>query len=116
MALKKQFGARVIAQLNAIPGAEHVAPLPAAQFVAKRAREYAPVDTGYMRDHIHAKKQGDGAAMISEAFYSGYVEWGTRYMAAQPFLRPAIADGRREIPKITAKEVNAEIRRRISKA
>jgi len=104
-------------QLNSLQDVGHVMPLPAAQFVAKRARDRAPVDTGYMRDHIHAQKDGEAsAAVISEANYSGFVEWGTVHMAAQPFLRPAIDDGQREIPKLTAREVNAEIRRRISRA
>lgn len=53
--------------------------------IAALARKYAAVDTGYMRDHITE----DGTAVRSEAYYSGFVEWGTRFMAAQPFLRPA---------------------------
>lgn len=111
------FNARVIKQLKAIEGAEHVVPLAAAQFVAKRARDYAAVDTGYMREHTHARKTGENSASVeATAPYSGYVEFGTYKMAAQPFIRPAIADGQREIPKLTAKEVNAEIRRRINRA
>lgn len=111
------FNARVIAQLKAIEGAEHVAPLAAAQFVAKRARDYAAVDTGYMREHTHARSTGANSANVeATAPYSGYVEFGTYKMAAQPFIRPAIADGQVEIPKLTAKEVNREIRRRINSA
>ena len=117
MALKKQFYSRVVAQLDSIKNVGHIMPLPAAQYIAKRAREYAPVDTGYMRDHIHAKKDGEeSAVVISEAMYSGFVEWGTRFMSPQPFIRPAISDGRREIPKLTATEVNAEIRKRVNRA
>ena len=116
MALPKQFNTRVIAQLKSLEDVGHIMPLPAAQFVAKRARDYAPVDTGFMRDNIHAQKDGDNAVVISEALYSGWVEWGTRFMAARPFIRPAIGDGQREIPKLTAKEVNREIRRRVNRA
>lgn len=116
MAVKPQFYSRVVVQLESLKDVGEVMPLPAAQFVAKRARDYASVDTGYMRDHIHAKKDGKGAVVISEAFYSGFVEWGTRFMSPRPFLRPALADGEREIPKLTAKEVNAEIRKRVNRA
>jgi len=111
-----QYYSKVIAQLKSLEDIGHVAPLAAAQYVAKRARDYAPVDTGYMRDHIHAKKDGDSAVVISEATYTGFVEWGTRFMNPRPFIRPAIADGQREIPNLTAKEVNAEIRRRLNRA
>jgi HK97 gp10 family phage protein len=108
--------ARVIKQLKAIKDIE-VSMLTAAQYIAKRAREYAAVDTGYMREHTRAKKTGPKTAAVeASAPYSGYVEFGTYKASAQPFIRPAIAEGRREIPKLTAKEVNAEIRRRVSSA
>jgi len=49
----------------------------------------APVDTGYLRDHIMSQDEGDGrASVVSEADYSVYVEFGTRHMAAQPFFFP----------------------------
>lgn len=115
--LSPQFGSRVIAQLKSLEDVGHIMPLPSAQFVAKRARDYAPVDTGYMRDHIHAKQESaESAVVISEAPYSGWVEWGTRYMTARPFLRPAIGDAQRELPRMNAKAVNAEIRRRVARA
>lgn len=116
MAIAPQFGTRVIAQLNSIQNVGEVMPLPAAQYIAKQARGYAHVITGYMRDHIHAKKEGESAVVISEATYSGYEEWGTRYHPPHPFLRPAMADGAINLPGMTAKEVNAEIRRRVSRA
>lgn len=91
-------------------------PLPAAQYVAKQAREYAHVITGYMRDHTVAKQQGKSAVVISSAPYAGYEEYGTRYRPAHPFIRPAMADAAIYLPGMTAKEVNAEIRRRVSRA
>lgn len=92
-------------------------PMPAAQYVAKRAREYAHVITGYMRDHIAAFKHDQlGWVVRSGATYSGFEEWGTRFRPPHPFMRPAIEDGKNEIPKLTAKEVNAEIRKRVNRA
>ena len=115
--LKPQFGKRVIAQLNSLQNVGHILPMPMAQYTAKQARGYAHVITGYMRDHIHAQKDGDtGAVVVSEATYSGYEEWGTRFRPAHPFIRPAMADAAINLPDMSAKEVNKEIRRRVSKA
>lgn len=116
MALKPQFGTKVIAQLKSIQNVGDILPLPMAQYTAKQARGYAHVITGYMRDHIHAKKDGKSAVVISEATYSGYEEWGTRFRPPHPFLRPAIADAAINLPGMSAKEVNAEIRRRVNRA
>lgn len=105
---------KVIQQLKNLKSIGHVAALPAAQFIAKRARDLAPVDTGYMRDHIHAHGTGPKSAqVISEAPYSVYVEYGTSKMAAQPFMRPAVDQGMHEMLSLTVREINAEIRRRL---
>lgn len=104
---------KVIAQLSSLYDLGDIMPLPAAQYIAKKARSLAPVDTGYMRDHIRAMKQGETAIVISAAPYSAFVEFGTRHQAAQPFIRPAIDEGHAEMLTLTATEVNREIRRRI---
>ena len=107
---------RVVAQLKSLVNIGETMPLPAAQYVAKQARDYAHVITGYMRDHIKARKAGKSAEVVSEAKYSVFEEYGTRYRPAHPFIRPAMADGAIHLPTMTAKEVNAEIRRRVSRA
>ncbi|MEX2805036.1 HK97-gp10 family putative phage morphogenesis protein [Streptococcus sp. H31] len=57
------------------------------------AKEKAPVDTGFMKAHIKtsypAQKTGE---VRSEAGYSGFVEYGTRYMSDQPFMKPALEE------------------------
>lgn len=58
------------------------------------ARGYARVDTGYMRDHIVETPAG----IESMAHYSADNEFGTRYMSAQPFMRPAAARAFAEVP------------------
>jgi len=108
---------RCVAQLNSIKNVGHVAPLPLAQFVAKLARAKAAVDTGYMRDHTVAHKTGDETAeVISTAPYAEFLEFGTRFMPAQPFIRPAIAEAKSKAPKMAATEINAEIRKRVKNA
>lgn len=108
---------RCVAQLRSLQNVGDIMALPAAQFVAKRAREYAHVITGQMRDHTVAKKIGDTKAeVVSTMPYAGYEEFGTRYRPAHPFIRPAVIDGQNEIPNMTRKEVNREIRKRVDRA
>lgn len=62
----------------------------AAADVEAQAKIRAAVDTGFMRASIHAEKVGTGHhRVVVGAEYAQYVEFGTRHMAAQPFLRPA---------------------------
>lgn len=49
------------------------------------AQVYAPVKTGYMRNHITLTDYGDSVEVTSEAPYSVYVE------ARTPFMMPAWA-------------------------
>ncbi len=54
------------------------------------ARRTVPVRTGYLRSTIYAKIQGWVAQIGAEATYAMFVEFGTRYMRARPYLHPAI--------------------------
>lgn len=45
-----------------------------ANLVWRRARAYAPVRTGYLRSSLRVS----GISVVSEAPYSGYLEFGTR--------------------------------------
>lgn len=60
--------------------------------VREYARSLAPVRTGYLRSSIYAKVQEWTAEIGAEAPYAIYVEFGTRYMQAQPYLRPALEE------------------------
>ena len=62
----------------------------------------APVDTGYLRDSITTERLAPKHWKVKVgAHYGVYVEYGPRYMAAQPYFRPAV------------KTANAEFRRKI---
>lgn len=56
-----------------------------------RAQRNAPVDTGNLKRSIGLGIRDNGLTAESEATaeYAPYVEWGTRYMDAQPFMGPA---------------------------
>jgi HK97 gp10 family phage protein len=67
----------------------------AALRVQNRATQLCPVDTGRLRasiDHeMGVDAEGAYALVGSNVEYAGYVEFGTRFMAPQPYLRPALA-------------------------
>jgi HK97 gp10 family phage protein len=56
------------------------------------AKQLVPVRTGYLRSTIYAKVEEWVAEIGAEASYAMFVEFGTRYMAARPYLYPAIQE------------------------
>jgi HK97 gp10 family phage protein len=60
-----------------------------ARIIAKDAADAAPYLTGALQESIRAVRDGDGWVVIVEVDYGGYVEFGSMYMPAQPFLLPA---------------------------
>jgi HK97 gp10 family phage protein len=108
---------RCVAQLRSLQNVGDGLPLENAQYVAKKARGYAHVITGQMRDHTVAKKVNDKKAeVVSTMPYAGFEEFGTKFRPAHPFIRPAVIDGQNELPNMNRKEVNREIRRRVNAA
>lgn len=62
-----------------------------AEEIKRNAISKAPKDTGFMKSNINTSYPANTKAEIkSAATYSGYVEYGTRKMAAQPFMRPSL--------------------------
>ena len=57
----------------------------------RNTQRNAPVDTGFMKRSVQLEKRDDGmsARVYPTAEYAPYVEYGTRFMGAQPFVRPA---------------------------
>lgn len=60
----------------------------------QQAMENAPVDTGTLKRSITLDITDGGMSAESEAtvHYAGYVEYGTRFMGAQPYMRPALKE------------------------
>lgn len=61
--------------------------------VEARAKEVVPVDTGTLRRSIHSVFENGGLTGICgpSVTYAEPVEFGTRHMAARPYMRPAAA-------------------------
>lgn len=62
--------------------------------VQQKAMMKAPVDTGFLKRSIDLELTDGGLTgkVKATAEYSGYVELGTRFMAAQPYLEPALRE------------------------
>lgn len=56
----------------------------------KIAKQFAPHDTGFLKDHILTKHEGMISRIESQAGYSGFLEYGTRFMSAQPYMNPML--------------------------
>lgn len=63
----------------------------AADRMVSDARSFAPVRTGFLRDNISITNQNAYAIQVSSlAYYSVFVEFGTRFMQPEPFFLPAV--------------------------
>lgn len=58
--------------------------------IEAHAKSRAPVDTGNLRNAINASGGGQEWQVDSPAAYSIFVEFGTRFMGAQPYMVPAL--------------------------
>lgn len=55
------------------------------------AKTAVPVKTGNLRRSLHTQPLDPLHALVgTDVEYAAYVEYGTRYMGAQPYLTPAV--------------------------
>lgn len=78
---------------------------------SNEAKRKAPVDTGKLRSNIGFERSPDGKSIevFSNAEYSGYVEFGTRFQNAQPYFGPAIRIAMRNLVKTLDRLINKAI-------
>ena len=62
----------------------------AAEQTAAYARQTVPVRTGRLKASIMAGEEGKKRMVRVFCPYAVYVEMGTRFMAARPYLRPGV--------------------------
>lgn len=71
----------------------------------KIAESLARVRTGFMKKHIVVEIDGNTFVLWSQADYSSFNEFGTRKMAAAPFMYPGIESANRaDIPRRVLQE------------
>jgi HK97 gp10 family phage protein len=77
--------------LRNLPGNAEAAVRRVALDVSEAAKLKAPVDTGALQNSIDARQVSPTEYHVGPTVdYGVYVELGTRYMAAQPYLGPAV--------------------------
>jgi HK97 gp10 family phage protein len=67
--------------------------------VKASARQRVPVKTGHLQRSVYAKISEWVAEVGAEASYAMFVELGSRYIRARPFLYPAVQE---ELPRLEA--------------
>ena len=82
-----------LAQVTAeIELASPVATRAGGEVVARAMIERAPRDTGRLAASIRTQTGVEGTLVGPDVDYARFVEYGTRYMAAQPFAEEAAGD------------------------
>ncbi len=73
----------------------------AGEFVETAAALNVPVRTGNLRNSINHRKSAPFVERVGTGVeYAPYVELGTRFTRARPYLLPALVDNKREIKNI----------------
>lgn len=76
-------------------------------YAVQKISENAVFVKGYSRGHLRraltSERNKTGVAIKSPAYYSGWVEWGTRYMDAQPYFFPTLKVEVKELGKFIMK-------------
>ncbi len=75
-----------------------------AKRLAAQAARNSPVRTGYLQSTVYAEVKDWVAEVGARAAYAYFVEFGTRYMRAQPFLYPAVQEF---LPELEANIIGA---------
>lgn len=68
-----------------------------AQAIRARAQSAAPVDTGTLARSIRADFTGETITVGAYVEYARFQEFGTVYVAASPYLRPALEAAQTQI-------------------
>lgn len=92
---QRQWGESVVRVFQQWKGqfAENAADL--ADLAESEAKARAPVRTGRLRagcvGSVEETESSVAAVLTNEVPYAGFIEFGTRYMRARPFMRPGFA-------------------------
>jgi HK97 gp10 family phage protein len=73
------------------------------EFCVGKMNYYVPVDTGYLKSrntYEVTRLFFQRLRLKNDAFYAGFIEFGTSKMQAQPFIRPSIENHLDEIRRI----------------
>ena len=90
-----------------------------AMIIETKAKLICPVDTGALKASIQAQKpvlfkKGGYVEVIVSAEYGIYVEYGTKFMGAQPYLRPGTYENVEQVNNAMSNIMGIEIDRALS--
>ncbi len=95
---------------KAIEDAAHATVDRVAVFIARRAKERCPVDTGHMRSQVYIEPSQSPTSrrVVVSTYYAGFVEFGHAthsggFVPPQPFLRLAVQDAAAFWPSLVVK-------------
>ena len=74
--------------------------------IQQMAKQFAPVKTGKLRNSIKVKVKDNSGEVYSDVPYAGYVENGTAFMKAHPFMKPARDAVAKNMKSTFLKELN----------
>ena len=75
--------------------------LPSAGVIVTGAvKRNAPVDQGILRGSINYQVHTDNVTVGTNINYATHVEYGTKKMKAQPYMRPAVDKNRKKLVKL----------------
>ena len=79
------------------------------KFIKSKMDTYVPVDTGYLKSRNEWGIQQNELYVQNDCYYAKFQEYGTYKMRAQPFLRPAVFNHKKEIREISIKTMGRNI-------
>jgi HK97 gp10 family phage protein len=87
--------------------------LPQAGLIVEgQAKLNAPVDSGNLRSSITTEVKDEEVIVGTNVEYAPYVEYGTKRMRAQPYLRPALDKNRKDLVRLFRDELRDVFRGR----
>ena len=82
------------------------------EMAVQKAKTYAPVRTGALRESIHFIRRGFEVLLRSRVFYAGFQEFGTRFIAPRLFITRALEEIRPVILVVFRDKIEAWLRKR----
>lgn len=95
---RKEIMARLTRELEKRNGA-------AGFVVVGQAQGFTPVDSGRLRSSLTHDSDESGVVIGTNVKYSYFVEGGTRYQAAQPYLVPGLMVSKETLARIYGQEI-----------
>jgi len=75
----------------------------AIKVVEGEAKLQSPYQTGTLRNSITGRVEGEQGIVGTNVEYAPYMEYGTKFTKAQPFLRPALDNNKKNLLNLFSK-------------